>query len=128
MLQFPFFGAISKTRHPTIENVISRLLAVVRGTTLDLYAIDVSIRIRAPSEKTRLAHFGSYAKEASDGHNVEAKVVAYILIANRKLYFTKISLSVWKFCRLKIKMGHAYRVISDQAWAELFTRYACSKF
>ena len=61
---------------------------------LDLSPKVVPIRVRAPGEKTLLARFGSYAKEASDGHNVEAKVVAYILIANRKLYFTKISLPV----------------------------------
>ena len=53
--------------------------------------MNVPIRVRAPGEKTLSGHFERYVKEASDGNHVEAKVVPYIRIANRKLYFTKIS-------------------------------------
>ena len=51
----------------------------------------VAIRIRAAGEKTLSGHFERYVKEASDGNHVERKIVPYIYIANRKLYFTKIS-------------------------------------
>ena len=45
---------------------------------LDLTPKVVAIRVRAPGEKTLLARLDSYAKEASDGHNVEARNVALV--------------------------------------------------
>ena len=45
---------------------------------LDLTPKVVAIRVRAPGEKTLSGHFERYAKEASDGNHVEARVVPYI--------------------------------------------------